>query len=85
MDFLKFPAGIKNLYFCFALACWLSWSECQPIRQKVAGLIPGQGLQRRQPAGVSLSHRCFSLARSLSPLPPSLKINEHILGWQIKK
>ena len=36
-----------------ALARWFSWWECRPIRQKVAGLITGQGEQGRQPIDVS--------------------------------
>ena len=39
-----------------ALAKWLSWLGHWPLHQKVAGLIPAQGMNRRQLTDVSLSH-----------------------------
>ena len=70
-----------------ALAGVTQWIERQPLDQKVAGSVPGQGMClgcgpglqlgmcERQPIDVSLAHRCFS--PSLSPsLPCSLKINK---------
>ena len=65
-----------------ALAGVAQWIECQPVNQKVTGLIPGQGtclgcgpgppqgVHERQPI-VSLTHRCFSPS-----LPLFLKINK---------
>ena len=40
------------------LARQLSWLEHCPVRQKVVGLIPSQGVHKRQLIGVSLSHCC---------------------------
>ena len=38
------------------LARWFSWLEHCSIHQKAVGLIPGQGVYRRQLVDVSLSH-----------------------------
>ena len=66
-----------------ALAGVAQWIECRPEKQKVAGLIPGQGPRlvcrpgpqlsvcERQPIDVSLAHRCvLSFSFSL-PYPLS--------------
>ena len=72
------------------LAGVAQWIECQPVNQKVTGLIPSQGTclgfrpgphlgaHERQPIDVSLTHLCFS--PSLSPsLPFSLNRNKEII------
>ena len=62
------------------------WIECQPVNQKVAGLIPSQGtclgLQARSPSGgvQEATNRCFShtsmfLSLCFS-LPPPLSKNK---------
>ena len=73
-----------------ALARWLSWLKHCPVHRKVvgsvpgqahtqvAGLIPAQGVYRRQLIDVSLSHLSLSLSLSHPTLPLS-KINKHIL------
>ena len=45
-----------------------------PAHAWVAGPVSGQGTNKRQPIGVSLSHRCFSPSFPLPSL--SLKINK---------
>ena len=50
-----------------ALAGRVSWLECHPLKQKIAGSIPSRGKCGRQQIDVSLS---FILILSLSHLPP---------------
>ena len=81
--YLLFNVSIRTL----ALTGVAQWIECQPARQKLAGLIPSQGTclgcgpdpqlgaWERQLIYVSLTHRCFSPSLSLS-LPLSLKIKK---------
>ena len=69
----------------WALARWLSWLECCPIHQKVAGSIPGQGTRLGCGFNTQLAHiweainQCSSLTSTF--LSPSLsKVNnKHIL------
>ena len=66
---------------CFTLAGVAQWTECQPAKQKITGLIPSQGtclgcgpgpqmgMYRRQPTDLSLTHQIFFLSFSLhSPI-----------------
>ena len=64
-----------KLSVSFVPARWLSWLECHPVHQRVAGLIPGQGTClgcRLHPwlgCMWEATNRCFSLASMFPSLP----------------
>ena len=69
---------------------WLSWLEFRPVKQKITGLIPGQGT--RVGCGLVSSQGTserqvidVSLPPSLSLFLPLWKINKHVLRWGLKK
>ena len=55
---------------------WLSWLERYPMNQKVAGLIPGWGVFRRQPIGFSHIVVSLSLSSSLSKINEKMSLGE---------
>ena len=75
---------VNMKYSRIALAGVAQWVECQPVNQKVTGLIPSQssclgcgpgiwlGAYERQLIDVYLAHRCLSHSFSL-PSPLSKK------------
>ena len=70
-----------NIKMAIALAGVAQWIECQPVNQRVAGLIPDlghmSGFWARSPVGAmreATPHGYFSPSLS-SPLPLSKKIN----------
>ena len=75
---------------------WLTWLECRPVSQKVAGSIPGQstclGCRFSPQWGLmqQATNWCFSFASIfftlfLSPHSLLSEINKHVLGWRLKK
>ena len=53
---------------------WFSLLEHHPVNRKIMGSIPSQGMCKRQPINVSLSHQCFCFSLP-SPLSKSMSMS----------